>query len=43
MDLEKIKAAILNAVDSIAKSLGIEVRVLVILSFIVGYLIGSWL
>ncbi len=43
MDLEKIKAAILNAVDSIAKSLGIEVRVLVILAFIVGYLIGSWL
>ncbi len=43
MDLEKIKAAILNAVDSIAKSLGVELRVLVILALIVGYLIGSWL
>jgi len=42
MDLEKIKSAILNAVDSIAKSLGIELRVLVIIAFIVGYLVGKW-
>ena len=42
MDLEKIKVAILNAVDSIAKSLGIELRVLVIIAFVVGYLVGKW-
>ena len=42
MDLEKIKVAILNAVDSLAKSLGIELRVLVIIAFIVGYLAGKW-
>tara|TARA_B100002019_G_scaffold87667_1_gene75964 strand:- start:1203 stop:1334 length:132 start_codon:yes stop_codon:yes gene_type:complete len=42
MDLEKIKVAILNYVDSIAKSLGIELRVLVIIAFIVGYLVGKW-
>ena len=42
MDLEKIKAAILNAVDSIAKSLGIELRVLVLIAFAVGYLVGKW-
>ena len=43
MDIEKIKVAILNAVDSIAKILGVELRVLVLLAFILGYLIGSWL
>ena len=42
MDLEKIKVAILSAVDSIAKSLGIELRLLVIIAFIVGYLVGKW-
>ena len=42
MDLEKIKVAILNSVESIAKSLGIELRVLVIIAFIVGYLVGKW-
>ena len=42
MDLEKIKAAILNTVDSIAKSLGIELRVLVLIAFAVGYLVGKW-
>ena len=31
MDLEKIKNAILNAVDSIAKGLGVEMRVLVLI------------
>ena len=40
MDLEKIKQIILNAVDSIAKRLGVEMRVLVIIVFLVGYLIG---
>ena len=40
MDLEKIKQTILNAVDSIAKRLGVEMRVLVIIVFLVGYLIG---
>ena len=43
MDIEKIKVAILNPVDSIAKILGVELRVLVLLAFILGYLIGSWL
>ncbi|MDC3276874.1 hypothetical protein OAU75_04585 [Flavobacteriaceae bacterium] len=42
MDLEKIKAAILNAVESIAKSLGVEMRVLVLISFLVGYLLGRF-
>ena len=41
MDLEKIKEAILNAVDSIAKRLGVEMRVLVLISFLAGYLLGS--
>ncbi|MGY8922165.1 MAG: hypothetical protein ACKVJR_00390 [Flavobacteriales bacterium] len=40
MDLEKIKEAILNAVDSIAKRLGVEMRVLVLISFLAGYLLG---
>ena len=31
MDLEKIKNAIFNAVDSIAKGLGVEMRVLVLI------------
>ena len=42
MDLEKIKNAILNAVDSIAKGLGVEMRVLVLIAFLVGYLIGRF-
>lgn len=42
MDLEKIKAAILNAVETIAKSLGVEMRVLVLISFLVGYLLGRF-
>ena len=41
MDLEKIKEAILNAVDSIAKRLGVEMRVLVLISFLAGYHLGS--
>ena len=41
-DFEKIKTAILNAVDSIAKSLGVEMRVLVLIAFLVGYLIGRF-
>tara|TARA_B110000444_G_C18475278_1_gene426652 strand:+ start:305 stop:433 length:129 start_codon:yes stop_codon:yes gene_type:complete len=40
MDLEKIKEAILNAVDSIAKRLGVEMRVLVLISFLAGYILG---
>ena len=40
MDLEKIKEAILNAVDSIAKRLGVEMRFLVLISFLAGYLLG---
>jgi hypothetical protein len=40
MDLEKIKEAILNTVDSIAKRLGVEMRVLVLISFLAGYLLG---
>jgi hypothetical protein len=40
MDLEKIKKMILDAVDSIAKSLGVEMRVLVLISFFVGYILG---
>ena len=42
MDFDKIKAAILNAVESIAKSLGVEMRVLVLISFLVGYLLGRF-
>jgi hypothetical protein len=42
MDLEKIKAAVLNAVESIAKSLGVEMRILVLISFLVGYLLGRF-
>ena len=40
MDFEKIKETILNAVDSIAKRLGVEMRVLVLISFLVGYILG---
>ena len=42
MNLEKIKTAVLNAVDSIAKNLGVEMRVLVLIAFLVGYLIGRF-
>ena len=40
MDLEKIKIAILKIVDSIAKSLGVELRVLVLIAFLVGHILG---
>ena len=42
MDLEKIKEWVLDRVDSIAKSLGVEMRVLVRIAFLVGYLIGRF-
>ncbi|MDC0917146.1 hypothetical protein OAQ42_04530 [Flavobacteriaceae bacterium] len=42
MDLDKIKEWVLGRVDSIAKSLGVEMRVLVLIAFLVGYLIGNW-
>ena len=42
MDLEKIKEWVLNRVDSVAKSLGVEMRVLVLIAFFVGYLIGRF-
>ena len=42
MDLEKIKEWVLDRVDSIAKSLGVEMRVLVLIAFSVGYLIGRF-
>ena len=42
MDLEKIKEWVLDKVDSIAKSLGVEMRVLVLIAFLVGYLIGRF-
>jgi len=42
MDLEKIKEWNLDRVDSIAKSLGVEMRVLVLIAFLVGYLIGRF-
>jgi hypothetical protein len=42
MDLEKIKEWVLNSVDSIAKSLGVKMRVLVLIAFLVGYLIGRF-
>ncbi len=42
MDLEKIKNVILNAVDSIAKGLGVEMPVLVLIAFLVGFLIGRF-
>lgn len=42
MDLEKIKEWVLDRVDSIAKSLGVEMRVLVLIAFLVGYLIGQF-
>ena len=42
MDLEKIKNVIFNAVDSIAKGLGVEKRVLVLIAFLVGFLIGRF-
>ena len=38
MDLDKIKEWVLAAVDSIAKSLGFEMRVLVLIAF----LLGNW-
>ena len=40
MDLYKIKEWVLGRMDSIAKSLGVEMRVLI--AFLVGYLIGNW-
>ena len=40
MDFEKIKEVVLNAMDSVAKSLGVEMRVLVLISFLVGYILG---
>tara|TARA_A100001011_G_scaffold8548_1_gene9773 strand:+ start:1171 stop:1299 length:129 start_codon:yes stop_codon:yes gene_type:complete len=42
MDFEKIKQAVLKAVDSIAKTLGVEMRVLVLISFLVGYILGRF-
>ena len=42
MDLDKIKKWVLDQVDSIAKGLGVEMRVLVLIAFILGYLIGNW-
>jgi len=42
MDLEKIKEWVLDTVDLIAKRLGVEMRVLVLIAFLVGYLIGNW-
>ena len=42
MDFEKLKNAVLNTVDSIAKGLGVEMRVLVLISFLVGYLLGRF-
>ena len=42
MDLYKIKEWVLGRMDSIAKSLGVEMRVLVLIAFLVGYLIGNW-
>ena len=42
MDFERIKQAVLNAIDSIAKSLGVEIRVLVLISFLFGYLFGRF-
>ena len=42
MNFEKIKTTILNAVESIAKSLGVEMRVLVLIAFLLGYLIGRF-
>ena len=42
MDLEKIKTVILNAVDSIAKTLGVEMRTLVLIAFFFGYLLGRF-
>ena len=40
MDLEKIKIAMLKIVDSIAKSLGVELTVLVLIAFLVGYILA---
>jgi hypothetical protein len=40
MDLEKIKITVLKIVDSIAKSLGVELRILVLIAFLVGYILG---
>ena len=42
MDLYKIKEWVLGRMDSISKSLGVEMRVLVLIAFLVGYLIGNW-
>ena len=42
MDFEKIKNAVLNTVDSIAKVLGVEMRVLVLIFFLAGYLLGRF-
>ena len=38
--LEKIKITVLKIVDSIAKSLGVELRILVLIAFLVGYILG---
>jgi hypothetical protein len=40
MDLEKIKITVLKIVDSIAKRLGVELRILVLIAFLVGYILG---
>ena len=42
MDLDKIKEWVLGRVDSIAKSLGVEMRVLVLIAFLFFYLFGNW-
>ncbi len=39
MDLEKIKATLIN-IKSVAKSLGVELRVFVLIAFLVGYILG---
>ena len=40
MDLEKIKITVFKIIDSITKSLGVELRILVLIAFLVGYILG---
>ena len=40
MDLEKIKITVFKIIDSIAKSIGVELRILVLIAFLVGYILG---
>tara|TARA_B110000263_G_C15225802_1_gene472180 strand:- start:840 stop:974 length:135 start_codon:yes stop_codon:yes gene_type:complete len=43
MDLKDLKEKILQFIDDIAKSLGVELRVLVLIAFFLGFFLGQFL